>query len=381
MGERDLDYNKCDNPANTVLQDIIDDPVLRQYNTRIIAEPWSAGGNYGIKTGAFPAASGAAGAAGVGWDEWHGYFRAWWRAFMTDDTWALNRREGPADGGFTMTGSFDLFGWNGRRPYHSVNFVSVHDGFPMYDLFSYNAKQNLCGPLNPVCCTQPLSPFCDRDSGENNNRSRDCGQANEDVKRQLMRNLFVAMMISHGTPLLLGGDEWIRTQLGNNNAYSSGADNEYNWFDWGSWQTYDEKHRMHDFVRSLLRLRKAKAYAWAPDAYGAGAPFAWKSEANTEPPDWTSHHLMVHYYDANQGPELCILINLERTNVSFTLPSGRAWVRLVDTQAYFDRPEYFTMTGAPTRESANIDLSGTTPVPGAVYDVPGSTLVILEAQP
>ena len=100
----------------------------------------------------------------------------------------------------------------------------------------------------------------------------------ESMKRQLMRNLFTAMMISHGTPLIYGGDEWMRTQLGNNNAYSTLADNEFNWFDWGVWEASDERHRMHDFVRAAIKFRKDHAYALAPDEYGKGAPFSWKRQ-------------------------------------------------------------------------------------------------------
>ena len=155
--------------------------------------------------------------------------------------WKLSSKEGLADGGFSMTGSYDLFAPSQRRPYHSVNFLTVHDGFTMYDLLSYEQKQNGCGPLNPVCCDDPTSPFCDRESGENNNRSRDWGQGAETFKRQLMRNLFVGLLVSHGTPLILGGDEWMRTQLGNNNAYSTLADNPFNWYQWGAYLARDER--------------------------------------------------------------------------------------------------------------------------------------------
>src|SRR5205085_12281782 len=199
-------------------------------------------------------------------------------SFLNDETKSFHSVEGDpssdgTDFGDLVTGSARLFKASGRRPYHSTNFVTVHDGFPLYDVFTYNQKRNGCGPLNPVCCDQPTSPFCTRDSGENNNRSRDwrrcentprpaakvCGVdgdcasdgsvrciPDEEFKRQMMRNLFVAMAVSQGTPLLLGGDEWMRTQLGNNDAYSTRADNPTNWFDWGVWQAKDEAWRMKD---------------------------------------------------------------------------------------------------------------------------------------
>ena len=154
------------------------------------------------------------------------------------------------DGGYFMTGSYDWFHGSQRRPYHSVNFVTVHDGFTLYDVMSYDHQRNGCGPLNPVCCDSPASPFCDPLSGTGDNRSRNW--TDENVKRQQIRNLLVAMMIAPGTPMLLGGDEWMRTQLGNNNAYTTGADNPFNWFDWGAWTASPERVRMHDFTVQLL---------------------------------------------------------------------------------------------------------------------------------
>ncbi|MBI2895844.1 MAG: glycosyl hydrolase [Deltaproteobacteria bacterium] len=375
LGELDLDYDRWDEVANTVLQDIIDDPILQARNTRIIAEPWSMG-SYGVKVGEFPAATEA---DGVGWGEWNGRFRDWWRAFVNYDDWRLNSLEADADGGFTMTASDRYYRPNGRRPYHSVNFVTVHDGFTMYDLFSFDQKENGCGPLNPTCCDDRSSPFCDLESGETNNRSRDWGMDREDLKRQLMRDLFVAMMISHGTPMLYGGDEWMRTQLGNNNAYSTRADNEFNWFDWGTWQAADERWRMHDFVRDVVRFRREHLYALAPSDWGAGAPFAWKSPANSEPPDWSGKKLMVHYHDSSFGPELAILINMDRSSARFTLPDGPSWVMLVDTQSNFDVPGYFEGSGADPQTSANVRLDDPPDVEGS-YDVAGSSIVVLEGR-
>src|SRR5206468_3463230 len=126
-----------------------------------------------------------------------------------------------------------------------------------------------------------------------------------------MRNLLTAMMISQGTPMLLGGDEWMRTQLGNNNAYSTSSDNAFNWFDWGVWQADTERTRMHDFVRQLLRFRKEHGDALAPSEYPTTPTFSWKSPLGTEPPDWNSKSLMIHHFDRSLGPELAILINME----------------------------------------------------------------------
>ncbi len=394
LGERDDEYYVWDDPKNTVLQDIADDPVLQKYNTRIVSEPWAAGGydlsksfngpnnnelsnGFGTRIGLFPASSNK---PGTGWGEWNGRFRDWWRKFWNEGK-ALNSTENTVkDGGFFLTGSTDWFRWNNRKPYHSLNFVTVHDGFTMYDLLSYANKQNGCGPLNPVCCSEPNSSWCEKVSGESTNHSRDW--QDEGIKRQMMRNFYVSMMVSHGTPLLYMGDEWLRTQLGNNNAYSTLADNEANWMDWGTYQAQDHRHRMFDFVKGIIRFRKEHAYAFAPSEYagdGAAAPFSWKSPGNTEPPNWSSKQLMIHYYDKTKGPELAILFNGESFDVPFTLPAGRTWTRVVDTQAYWDEQTTLSTQMLPVRKSNNIWLSAPVQVTGA-YTLKPRTVVILKAK-
>jgi isoamylase len=389
LGVKDGDYNTWDNPANTVLQEIADDPVLQAHNSRIIAEPWALGPQ-GYQLGNFPKSSNRSDYA---FGEWNGKFRDWWRSFLNIDGWVMNSSEGEIDGGGTLTGSYNLFNRSGRPPYSSVNFITVHDGFTLYDLFSYVQKVNSCGPLNPVCCSEPTSAFCNRDDGESNNRSRDWGQDHEFFKRQEMRNAFVATLIAHGTPMLLGGDEWLRTQLGNNNAYSDGADNPNNWFAWGTWESYNERHRMHDFVRKMIELRKAHAYAFAPATYAGAAPFTWKNDQNVDAAggDWATKHIAIHYWDASRGRPLYIMLNMESYQVAFTLPAGVTWTRLVDTQWYFDEilanddpgmPGYFSEhPEADLKTSMNITLASPAVIPGSSYGVPSATFVILEAQP
>ena len=394
LGEQDLKYYVWQDPKNSVLQDIADDPVLQKYNTRLIAEPWAAGGydlglsfngpnnnelsnGYGTRIGLFPASTNK---PGTGWGEWNGRFRDWWRAFWNKDEFKLNSTE-VKDGGFFLTGSSDWYRWNSRKPYHSINFVTVHDGFTMYDLFSYDMKQNRCGPLNPVCCTDPTSAWCEVVSGEDNNRSKNW---NDDViKRQLMRNLFVSMMISQGTPLLWSGDEWMRTQLGNNNAYSTKADNSYNWMDWGSWLPQDPRQRMHDFVRQIIAFRKSHQYAFAPLEYGGAAPFSWKSAQNSDKTNWGDKQLMMHFYDPTKGPELAVLINGENSDVTFALPQGpgRKWKRVVDTQSYFDLPATLVTLNKPQKASSNIALTDGELITTTDYTAKARTVVILEATP
>ena len=267
-----------------------------------------------------------------------------------------------------------------------MNLVTVHDGFTMYDLFSYDQKVNGCGPLNPVCCDNPLSGFCDRDSGESNNRSRNWGlpDGNADTdsfKRQQMRNLFTALAISHGTPLILGGDEWMRTQLGNNNAYSSKADNPYNWYQWGTWQAQDGRKRMHDFVRQLLAIRKAHIDQLSPASYDGGQAFKWMNEGGNEGPDWGSRHVAVWYPTSASGKGLYLILNMEAGHVTFQFPAGTRWNRLVDTQSYFDLASTLGPAGQPLDRSQNATLDAPVALPGTSYDTPGYTMVVLEAAP
>ena len=380
LGETDGNYNVQANPANTVLQQIVDDPVLQKYNTRLVAEPWSLSA---YMIGQFPASSDKDGTA---WGEWNGPFRDWWRSFMNIDTWNLSDTQNNASGGFLIYGSQDWYAWNNRRPYNSVNFVTIHDGFTMYDLFSYDGKVNGCGPLNPLCCTDPTSPFCSANSGTTNNISRDWGSdpAGESMKRQLMRNLFVALLTSHGSPMLFGGDEWMRTQLGNNNAYSTLADNADNWFDWGTWEP-------SDFLQPDARLRpprmiafrKTHEYALSPSDYSSGAPLYWEDENGNQPPNWNSRHLAVHYYDDSFGPQIDILINMETGGpVTFQLPQGVNWGRVVDTQSYFDQDSYLTSNGLdleqlPQRHGRQLHAA---PITGN-YAVQPRSIVILVEQP
>lgn len=374
------------NPTDTVLNDIADDPVLVAYGTRLIAEPWTTAYDGSTQ---FPISTVDDEA---GWYEWNANFRDWWRSFINEDGFRLNSRQG-LDGGAVMTGSFDRYAWNGRRPYHSVNFVTAHDGFTMFDLFSYWNKQNACGPLNPICCDDACSVWCDPNSGDNTNHSRVWGD--EWTKRQMIRNAFVGLMISHGSVMILGGDEWMRTQYGNNNSYSTWADNDWNWHRWNEWLSENRnnvfRHRMHDFVRDLIKFRKAHTYAFSPSGWGEGMSFAWKNPSNQPADDltWGGKSIMKHYFRDGgiQERELAVLINMEDFPVTFTLPGGRSWGVVVDTQAFFDLPGrsgepdgYFSENaGADPFASQNIVVDEPRMVSGS-YQVPARTMVIVKEQ-
>jgi glycogen operon protein len=381
LGEEDLNYNNWyGDPTESLLGTIADDALIQEHNVRIIAEPWTAGGNYNPVLGAYPSSTTL---EGFGWSEWNGHFRDIVRAMINDGGFRANAYEGAINFGSALTGSYEMYAWNGRKPLHSVNFVTSHDGFPLYDLFSFDSQQNGCGVLNPTCCDDPYSQWCDRESGERHNRSKDWGASGEDHKRQLMRNAFAALFLSHGTPMLYGGDEWMRTQYGNNNAYSTTADNEFNWFRWGEWRAYDERHRMKDFVAEMAAFRREAAYAIAPAEWGAGMSMAWKNANNSDLTDWSTKHLMQHYYadGGSENAELVVLWNFETTDVSFALPSNRDWRRVVDTQAYFDSDAY--LEGAEEdalRKSANVDRFGEQLVGGEYTAKAQSVVVLMEVQ-
>ena len=194
-------------PHGTFLEAIGQDPVLA--DVKLIAEPWDTGwGGYDL--GQFPA----------GWSEWNGKFRDtvrdWWRG-----------AEGTLpDLATRISGSRDLFGHGGRRPTASVNIVTVHDGFTLADLVSFNSKHNEANGE-------------DNHDGTDDNRSWNCGVEGPTddaavlaLRARQRRNFIATLLLSEGAPLLLGGDEFARTQHGNNNAYCH--DDELTWFDWSA---------------------------------------------------------------------------------------------------------------------------------------------------
>ena len=393
LGEADgapSQYWTTEQARSTVLQDLIDDPDYQARGVRFIAEPWTTAYDASAQ---YPMSSGD---PAFGWSEWNAHFRDWWRVFLNEDEHPLNAPayDGGFDGGAVMTATYDRYAWNGKQPFHTVNFITAHDGFTLFDLMSYEEKENACGPLNPVCCYDACSQWCDPTSGDWENRSRNWGD--EPLKRQMMRNAFVGMAISHGSVMLLGGDEWMRTQYGNNNAYSTEADNDWNWFRWGEWTSQNAnniyRHRMHDFVRTLLQFRRARPYAFSPETWGEGLEIFWLG-ADGQPADestWVGRHLQLHYADTRgvAEPELVVLINMEDAPVTFQLPTGAAWARVVDTQAYFDLPG---QSGEPTGWfddqldvdpflTANASVTAPVSLPEGNYQVAARSIVILEQE-
>jgi glycogen operon protein len=210
-----------------VVESITEDGVLT--DTKLIAEPWDAAGLYQV--GGFP--------FGRRWSEWNGQYRDDIRRFWRGDegyVGAIASR---------LTGSSDLYQQSGRLPRHSVNFATCHDGFTLYDLVSYNKKHNRANGEES------------RD-GSNENYSWNCGVEGETTNPEILalrqrqaKNLMTTLLLSQGVPMILAGDEFLRTQKGNNNAWCQ--DNELSWIDW----TLAEKNKdFLRFVRELIALRQ-----------------------------------------------------------------------------------------------------------------------------
>ncbi|HBZ68753.1 MAG TPA: glycogen debranching enzyme, partial [Deltaproteobacteria bacterium] len=200
------------------------DPVVSQ--VKLIAEPWDVGEG-GYQVGNFPPL----------WSEWNGKYRDCVR-----DYWRTTDRT-LGEFASRFTGSSDLYGSNGRRPYASINFVTCHDGFTLQDLVSYNEKHNEANGE-------------DNRDGETQNRSWNCGVEGPTEEVEILalrarqqRNFLATLMLSQGVPMILAGDEIGRTQAGNNNAYCQ--DSKLSWLCWAS-----ADHRLLEFTRGLIRLRQ-----------------------------------------------------------------------------------------------------------------------------
>ncbi|GGA56604.1 glycogen debranching protein GlgX [Okeania sp. KiyG1] len=201
------------------------DPVIS--NVKLIAEPWDVGEG-GYQVGNFP----------LLWSEWNGKYRDAVRDFWRGEEETL------AEFAYRFTGSSDLYASNGRLPHASINFVTAHDGFTLNDLVSYNEKHNGANGE-------------DNNDGEEHNRSWNSGEEGEtddqevlDLRNRQRRNFLVTLMLSQGVPMLLGGDEFGRSQKGNNNAYCQ--DNEISWLDWN---LQVENSDLLDFTRQLIYFR------------------------------------------------------------------------------------------------------------------------------
>ncbi len=210
-----------------ILESLAFDPVLGKM--KLIAEAWDAGGLYQV--GSFPSWN--------RWAEWNGRYRDDMRSF-------LKGNDGMAGNAITrITGSRDLYSPESRGHKASVNFLTCHDGFTLYDLYSYNEKHNEKNGWNNT-------------DGDNNGHSWNCGAEGETddpnvngLRRRLIKNAFAALLCSRGPAMFFAGDEFCNTQFGNNNAYCQ--DNIISWLDWSRLEEFKE---IHDFVRHMIQFRK-----------------------------------------------------------------------------------------------------------------------------
>jgi len=292
-----------------LLREIESDPVLA--GTKLIAEPWDAAGLWQL--GAFP---------GERWAEWNGRFRDDLRRFVRGDA-GMTR-----DLAARMAGSHDLFrDGPGRAAHRSINYVTCHDGFTLADLVSYNVKHNEA-------------------NGEGNHDGADqnwsCNHGVEGptddphvraLRHKQMKNLIALLMMARGIPMLLGGDEFGRTQQGNNNAYCQ--DNALSWFDW---RFLSENADLYRFVRGMIAIRR-RYRALRPDGAVGQSPCEQSPDggitfhgAKLHEPDWgpDSRALAVRFASV-QDADLYVIANANEKALPFELPADARWRRVVDT--------------------------------------------------
>lgn len=301
---RDRNGHLTANPP--LLEQIAEDPILR--DVKLIAEAWDAGGAYLV--GRFP---------GERWSEWNGMYRDDVRRYWRGDhsmAGALASR---------LCGSADIYEHSGKAPVNSINFVTCHDGFTLNDLVSYeykhnaaNGEQNRDGTDDNCSANYGIEGPTD-EAGVSRTRLRQ------------MKNLVATLMVSRGVPMLLAGDEFCRTQNGNNNAYCQ--DNALSWVDWS---LLERNREFFQFVRGMIEFRRRHPVLtmerfYRPEDISWFNPSGWM-------PDWLGEGAIgaqIHAHPES-GPELCLLFNPLPHAVSFFLPHtprGCAWVKLVDTSA------------------------------------------------
>jgi glycogen operon protein len=294
-----------DNPP--IIGEIAADPDL--HNVRLIAEPWDAGGAYQLGH-SFP---------GITWLQWNGRFRDDIRRFVKSDGGMI------PDLIHRLYGSEDFFPDDRANAYHafqSVNYVTCHDGFTLYDLVAYNEKHNEANGENNL-------------DGMDENHSWNCGvEGDENVppevmalRRKQIRNLCCLLMLSNGTPMFRAGDEFMQTQRGNNNPFNQ--DNEISWLDWGRLRDNQDIFR---FFQKMIAFRKkhpslCRSRYWREDVlwYGPAGPVDGSKE---------SRSLAFFLSGASQNDDdLYVMINAWWQELAFTVQEGAEgeWSRVVDT--------------------------------------------------
>ncbi|WP_333670908.1 glycogen debranching protein GlgX [Elioraea tepidiphila] len=324
---RDARGNLLANPP--LLEQIAEDPILR--DVKLIAEAWDSGGAFQV--GSFP---------GQRWAEWNCHFRDDVRRFWRGDPGMTGRFAS------RLCGSSDLYRGDGESPVKSINFVTCHDGFTLNDLVSYAVKHN---EANGEANRDGL----DENHSENNGiEGPTADPAVETIRRCQIRNMLTTLLVSRGAPMLLGGDEFRRTQGGNNNAYCQ--DNATSWYDWSLAERNADLVR---FVQRLVAFRRAHPVLAAERFYTADE-IAWFGPGG-HGPDWDGPLNRIGcLIREDAGGALCLLFSAGREPCRFILPSPPAgpWQIAINTatEAPDDAPE--DGTGPMLVAGATIGLEG-----------------------
>ena len=306
-----------------LLERIAAEPVLA--NTKLIAEAWDAAGLYQV--GTFPNWG--------RWAEWNGMFRDDVRRFVKGDPGmvpVLATR---------MAGNADLYQKGGRAPYHSVNFITSHDGFTLADLVAYENKHNWANGQN-------------NKDGNPENLSWNCGVEGptEDLailrlRRQQMKNLAAILLLSQGVPMILSGDELGKPQSGNNNAYCH--DGPLTWLDWSLRETHADLFR---FFKHLIAFRKAHPILRSRNFFKSDTipTITWHGFRQGQPDfSWESRSVGMRLVAGDIDHDLYVIAHASGEDALFELPelpSPHAWYRAVDTHLY--SPDDIATTGEET---------------------------------
>jgi isoamylase len=310
---RDEDGRIMSNPP--LLEQIAKDPILR--HTKLIAEAWDAGGAYQV--GSFP---------GKRWSDWNGQYRDDVRRFWRGDPGMTGRFAS------RICGSADLYQHSGKEPLNSINFVTCHDGFTLHDLVRYRAKHNAMNGENNRDGT-------DENYSDNYGAEGETGDpAIATIRQRQMKNMLATLFVSRGVPMMLGGDEFERTQLGNNNAYCQ--DNEVSWFDWGL------VHRNADmvrFAREMIAFR-ARHPVLSREKFYTGEEILFFGPGGSLP-DWDGPGgslgcLVVSRDGGDEAVDtrICFLFNAAPHAAGFILPDlpdDSAWYEVLNT--FMDSPK------------------------------------------
>jgi isoamylase len=330
-----FNFDKMDsgNALNRIVNELPPRPSGGGSGLDLIAEPWAIGGN-SYQVGGFP----------TGWAEWNGIYRDAIRKKQNKmgvevvTTGTLATRFG---------GSSDLYGDDGRKPWHSVNFIVAHDGFTLNDLYMFNTKQN----------NQPW-PYGPSDGGEDNNNSWDQGGVAVDQRRAARTGMGL-MMLSAGVPMMTGGDEALHTLFGNNNPYN--LDSAANWLHWT--RTASEQNHQ-TFTSRLIAFRKAHP-ALRPSGFYSSVDnngnvmeqLRWfkpdGAQADAAYFNSTSNHAIAWRIDGSElgdpASAIYVAYNGWSGQVNFTLPwpgNGKQWYRVTDTATWNEGANTFVAPGS-----------------------------------